>query len=210
MRESQGSGKLTVDDKVLKVALRVCDKRLRELDEMIDDPTAFSELVTDDEWKVLGADELNTETLAQKKHEDWLAKNEVMQAEKRKQDKLQEKKKKKKKPKAKKEAPDGDVEGWEKEGDEEDEDIIDDDEDEKDKNITDSDQIIASKNPDFKRAIKILEELKKKYPQFNLNGEKNIWIIKPAGSSRGRGIVLYKQLVEILDLCKQKESQFIA
>ena len=64
MRESQGNGKLTVDDKVLKIALRVCDKRLRELDEMIDDPTAFSELVTDDEWKVLGADELNTETLA--------------------------------------------------------------------------------------------------------------------------------------------------
>jgi tubulin monoglycylase TTLL3/8 len=70
--------------------------------------------------------------------------------------------------------------------------------------------VIASKNPEFKRAVKILEELKKKYPQFNLNGEKNIWIIKPAGSSRGRGIVLYKQLVEILDLCKQKESQFIA
>ena len=66
--------------------------------------------------------------------------------------------------------------------------------------------MIASKNPEFKRAVKILEELKKKYPQFNLNGEKNIWIIKPAGSSRGRGIVLYKQLVEILDLCKQKES----
>jgi tubulin monoglycylase TTLL3/8 len=55
-----------------------------------------------------------------------------------------------------------------------------------------------------------LEELKKKYPQFSLNGDKNIWIIKPAGSSRGRGIVLYKQLVEILDLCKSKESQFIA
>lgn len=64
------------------------------------------------------------------------------------------------------------------------------------------DQAIMNKNPDFKRAVKILEELKKKFPQFNLNGEKNIWIIKPAGSSRGRGIVLYKQLVEILDLCK--------
>jgi len=60
------------------------------------------------------------------------------------------------------------------------------------------------------RAVKTLEGLKQKYPQFNLNGDKNIWIIKPAGSSRGRGIVLYKNLVEILDLCKQKESQFIA
>ena len=84
MRESQGTGKCTVEDKVLKVALRVCDKRLRELDEMIDDPTAFTELVTDDEWRILGADELTMETLAQKKHEDWMAKNEVMQAEKRK------------------------------------------------------------------------------------------------------------------------------
>jgi len=34
--------------------------------------------VTDEEWKILGADELNLETLAQKKHEDWLNKNEVM------------------------------------------------------------------------------------------------------------------------------------
>jgi tubulin monoglycylase TTLL3/8 len=52
--------------------------------------------------------------------------------------------------------------------------------------------------------------LKKKFPQFGLNGENNIWIIKPAGLSRGRGIVLYKQLVEILDLVKSKESQYIA
>lgn len=59
-----------------------------------------------------------------------------------------------------------------------------------------------NKHPEYKRAVKVLEDLKEKYPQFNLNGENNIWIIKPAGSSRGRGIVLYKQLVEILDLCK--------
>jgi tubulin monoglycylase TTLL3/8 len=81
----------------------------------------------------------------------------------------------------------------EKGGEDEEEDLIDDDDDEqKVGHKEDQDQIIASKNPEFKRAVKILEELKKKYPQFNLNGEKNIWIIKPAGSSRGRGIVLYK------------------
>ena len=70
--------------------------------------------------------------------------------------------------------------------------------------------MIASKVPEFKRAVKILDELKKKFPQFSLNGERNIWIVKPAGLSRGRGIALYKQLVEILDPCKSKESQFIA
>ncbi len=78
MRESKGE-KTTVPDKVLKIAMKVCDKRLKELDELIDDPNAFASLVTDEEWKVLGQDELNLETLAQKKHEDWLAKNEVMQ-----------------------------------------------------------------------------------------------------------------------------------
>lgn len=138
------------------------------------------------------------ETLAQKKHEDWMNKNEVMQAEKRKQEKLaaeKERKKKKKKKVVKKE---------EDEEDKEDEDLIDDEDEDEEKAKQDNDQdsVIAKKNPEFKRAIKILEELKKKFPQFNLNGERNIWIIKPAGSSRGRGIVLYKQLVEILDLCK--------
>jgi hypothetical protein len=77
MRASNGE-KTSVSDKVLKVALRVCEKRLRELDELIDDPNAFNSLVTEEEWAVLGADELNTESLAKQKHENWLAKNEVM------------------------------------------------------------------------------------------------------------------------------------
>ena len=116
------------------MALRVCEKRLRDLDDLIDDPSAFSELVTDDEWKVLGADELTLETLAQKKHEDWMNKNEVMQAEKRKQEKLAaeiEKKKKKKKKVVKKEE--------DEEEDKEDEDVIDDDEDEEEKSKHDND-----------------------------------------------------------------------
>lgn len=43
-----------------------------------------------------------------------------------------------------------------------------------------------------------------------MDGERNIWILKPAGSSRGRGIVLYKNLVEILDLCKDINTQYVA
>lgn len=41
MRENGCDKKTSVEDKVLKVALRVSEKRLRDLDEMIDDPTAF-------------------------------------------------------------------------------------------------------------------------------------------------------------------------
>jgi tubulin monoglycylase TTLL3/8 len=64
MRESGGEKNTIVPDKVLKVAMKVCEKRLKELDDLIDDPNAFNSLVTDEEWKVLGADELNVETLA--------------------------------------------------------------------------------------------------------------------------------------------------
>ena len=81
MRETQGE-KTTVSSQVLKVALKVCDKRLKDLDDIIDDPNAFQSLVTDEEWRVLGADELNNETLAQKKHEEWMAKYEIMEKKK--------------------------------------------------------------------------------------------------------------------------------
>ena len=36
--------------------------------------------------------------------------------------------------------------------------------------------------------------MKKTFPQTSINGESNIWILKPAQSSRGRGIVLMKNL----------------
>lgn len=103
MRESQGAADKpsTVPEKVLKVALKVCEKRLKDLDDLIDDPQAFTSLVTDEEWKILGADELNLETLAQKKHEDWLAKNEVMSKQRQKDAAAAEKKEKKKKKKKK-------------------------------------------------------------------------------------------------------------
>jgi tubulin monoglycylase TTLL3/8 len=67
LREAQTNGteKVTkIPDKVLKVAFKVCEKRLKDLDDLIDDPNAFTSLVTDEEWKILGADELNIETLA--------------------------------------------------------------------------------------------------------------------------------------------------
>ena len=58
-------------------------------------------------------------------------------------------------------------------------------------------------------ASDLLKILKEKFPQFSIDGEHNIWICKPAGSSRGRGIVLHKELVSILDIVKQKECQYI-
>jgi tubulin monoglycylase TTLL3/8 len=44
----------------------------------------------------------------------------------------------------------------------------------------------------------VLEQLKAKFPQFTLNGERNAWIVKPASLSRGRGISCHCDLDSIL------------
>jgi len=61
----------------------------------------------------------------------------------------------------------------------------------------------------LERVEAVLEELKAKYPAFGINGDKNIWIVKPAGLSRGRGIACFKNLIEIQDYVKGKEAQWI-
>jgi hypothetical protein len=67
----------SVNSKLLKVAIKVCSKRTRELDELIDDPNGFENLVNDAEWKILAADEMTEEDLANKKHSDWIKKNDM-------------------------------------------------------------------------------------------------------------------------------------
>lgn len=42
----------------------VSARRVKDLDDLIDDPDAFGQLVNDYEWKILGADELTEESLA--------------------------------------------------------------------------------------------------------------------------------------------------
>ena len=44
----------------------------------------------------------------------------------------------------------------------------------------------------------ILEKLSKNLPQYEFSGSKNIWIVKPSGLSRGRGIECIDQLNDIL------------
>ena len=51
--------------------------------------------------------------------------------------------------------------------------------------------------------------MKKKFPQFSLNGVRNMWMLKPAGLSRGRGIQVFNSLNEILEYTKNKEQQWV-
>lgn len=59
------------------------------------------------------------------------------------------------------------------------------------------DRSISKKYPDYLKCVQLIEELKKQFPQTGLNGEKNIWILKPAQSSRGRGIMMVNNLSQI-------------
>ena len=118
-----------MDAKRLEISITVCERRLKDLDELIDDENIESwELVKDDEWAVLAKD-----------------------------------------PK-------------------------------------DPLPLIAEEN--LVKVAAILEKLKEKYPQFEINGTNNIWIVKPAGLSRGRGICCYNNLSEIIEN-SQKEGTWV-
>lgn len=54
-----------------EVALSVCMKNIEDLDDIID-KKKYPKIVTDKEWEILASDELNEESLAKKKHEEWL------------------------------------------------------------------------------------------------------------------------------------------
>ena len=55
----------------------------------------------------------------------------------------------------------------------------------------------------------LFKRLKYFFPQFDMNGDNNIWILKPSGLSRGRGIACISNLNELLTFIKKNSSQFI-
>ena len=188
-----------VPAKVFNVAMRVCKQKCRPLDDLIDDEAGFDNLVSDEDWQILGANEMNETELAEKKHQDWLKKQ---KAEAAKEAKKKTKKKMKKSAKvdyeySKKKGDD--EEEYDEEYDDEDyyeEDAGEEDEEEKEaiKKDKQRDTQISNRYPEFKECLEVIVQLKKDLPQFNMDGERNIWIMKPAGSSRGRGICLQKNL----------------
>ncbi|KAG2522065.1 hypothetical protein JM18_005695 [Phytophthora kernoviae] len=86
------------------------------------------------------------------------------------------------------------------------------------------------KDTTFDEAIRLARKLEKLCPQFHINGgaefmlptlhpvaatsiSKNVWIVKPAGMSRGRGIRVFNdldQLLEYVDVENHKECQWVA
>ena len=74
----RASAGISVALPLLRAALGVCKRRIKDLDDLIDDPNIQNfMLVTAEEWEILAADEMNSEELQKKKHEDWLQRNEM-------------------------------------------------------------------------------------------------------------------------------------
>eukprot|EP01022_Parablepharisma_sp_SALTPOND_P001103 TRINITY_DN1055_c0_g1_i2.p2 TRINITY_DN1055_c0_g1~~TRINITY_DN1055_c0_g1_i2.p2 ORF type:complete len:1006 (+),score=166.16 TRINITY_DN1055_c0_g1_i2:6008-9025(+) len=169
----------TIGEERLVIALNICEKRLRDIDDILDEPSPDLALVAEEEWEILGNDELSPEALAKKKHEAWF---------KRLMRKFDPSKGIKKKPKKKQTKTK--------------------EEDKKPKEIEGCEPTQESATLKT-RIIAVLEELRNKYPQFELNGSRNIWIVKPAGMSRGRGIRIFNNLAEIMDYSQCREQQFI-
>lgn len=49
-------------------------------------------------------------------------------------------------------------------------------------------------------AAKVLQDLESFWPQFNIDGHLNIWIVKPANRCRGKGILLMNNIKKIISL----------
>ncbi|NWU74311.1 TTLL3 monoglycylase, partial [Onychorhynchus coronatus] len=52
------------------------------------------------------------------------------------------------------------------------------------------------------RCQKLLRRLTEQLPQFSIEGDLNVWILKPSAKSRGRGIVCATRLEEVLQLVR--------
>ena len=55
----------------------------------------------------------------------------------------------------------------------------------------------------------ILDKLKEKNFQYDMNGSRNVWIMKPSGLSRGRGIKCVDSLSDIYRQVKHGLNQFV-
>ena len=82
-----------------------------------------------------------------------------------------------------------------------------DEEDEEEEDEDEEEDIILT--PEEQEIEEINQKISKKYPQTAINGSQNIWIIKPSGLSRGRGIKLYASLAEINHHLHTKDFSFI-
>ena len=72
------------------------------------------------------------------------------------------------------------------------------------------DKFLNKGNEEIKPLVdEYLLKLKRIFPQYEMNGKNNIWIMKPSGLSRGRGIKCVSALNDILLFIKKNSNQYM-
>lgn len=80
----------------------------------------------------------------------------------------------------------------------------------KDDEVVESEPLdLSNHSSTTKKITELVGLLSERFPQTSINGLKNIWIVKPAGLSRGRGIKLYDNLSEIQQYTKGKDCNWV-
>ncbi|XP_032242038.2 tubulin tyrosine ligase 3 isoform X2 [Nematostella vectensis] len=73
--------------------------------------------------------------------------------------------------------------------------------------------VIANASPFARECQSTLNQLREHLPQFDIDGVRNVWIVKPGAKSRGRGIVCMDKLEDIMKLTGnivgQKEGRWV-
>ncbi|KAK3736202.1 hypothetical protein QZH41_011889, partial [Actinostola sp. cb2023] len=73
--------------------------------------------------------------------------------------------------------------------------------------------IIARAFPFLRECQNVMNKLKEHMPQIDIDGQRNVWIVKPGAKSRGRGIMCMDRLEDILKLTGsiigQKEGRWV-
>ncbi|XP_055999318.1 protein monoglycylase TTLL8-like isoform X12 [Ostrea edulis] len=79
--------------------------------------------------------------------------------------------------------------------------------------VNDGGQITNVSGSQLAEVDRLLYNLKLHMPQYEMDGYKNIWIVKPGAKSRGRGIVCYDKLEDMLKLVSsqvvRKDNKYV-
>ncbi|CEM06450.1 unnamed protein product [Vitrella brassicaformis CCMP3155] len=202
---------------IVQTALEVCQRSLRDIDDVIDDPDSESSLlVKNHEWAILKNVSLEDPTQALP---DWSRAEALRERYLRR---LNKKALKKRKKRAKKKSSLGPVSPFdayhagqdEEQGDDGDgEDGGEGSEGRKDggkvRPLNGEQYLQPEERILLRRVREALHTLRERSPQFDMDGTSNTWVAKPAGKSRGRGVQIHTNLDSLLDQVKTRECQWI-
>ena len=73
-------------------------------------------------------------------------------------------------------------------------------------------QLSSAVSHSLEKLKKLSERLTEANPQYDLDGRRNVWIVKPGAKSRGRGVVVHSRLEDVLKLVSSnmvREGKFV-